>query len=290
MKVLHTTSDLLSRPEASLARTSLPGSWRSRLRAAVSDIADGLVQWRVWWVLASSEIRQRYRRSAIGQFWVTISIAATIGGMGLVFSAIFGQPLNDYLPFLGVGLIVWGFLAGLVNDLAAAFISSEIYLKNYTGARSIAIYRVMARNVLMAGHNLLIVPPLLILCGVSLTWYALLAIPAVCLIILNALWIGLLIGPLCARFRDLPQLIMNITQLAFFLTPIMFRPAQLQERLWVLTHLNPFASFVEIVRAPLLGAMPDLYHWIFACITTLVGFSAALPFYARFRGRILYWL
>ena len=100
----------------------------------------------------------------------------------------------------------------------------------------------------------------------------------------------MLLGPLCARFRDLPQLIANVMNLAFFITPIMFRPAQVQEQLWFVTHLNPFASLLEILRAPLLGQAPEFYHWVFAGAVTILGFAVAVPFYARFRGRIVYWL
>ena len=54
--------------------------------------------------------------------------------------------------------------------------------------------------------------------------------------------------------------------------------------------VNPFASFIEIVRAPLLNEAPAAQHYLFAIICTVVGWTIALPFYARFRGRILYWL
>ena len=263
---------------------------RSRLQAACDDLVQGLRQWRIWWVLAFLEIRQRYRRSLVGQFWVTLSMAATIAGIGIVFGAIFNQPLSDYLPFLGVGIIVWGLLSGLTNDLASAFISSENYLKNYPGPRSIVIYRTIARNLISSAHNVALIPILLVLFGVPLTWWLLLTVPAIALIACNAVWIGMLIGPLSARFRDLPQLVVNITQLAFFVTPIMFRPGQVQDRLWAVTHLNPFASFVEILRAPILGSSPGAYHWVFAGAVTVLGFAVAIPFYARFRGRIVYWL
>ena len=75
----------------------------SRLGAALRDLVDGLVQWRIWWILAVLEIRQRYRRSTLGQFWLTISMAATIAGIGIVFGVIFNQPLASYIPFLGAG-------------------------------------------------------------------------------------------------------------------------------------------------------------------------------------------
>ena len=121
----------------------------------------------------------------------------------------------------------------------------------------LVIYRTIARNFLVTAHNLLLVPFLLVGFGVPLTPAIFLVFPALFFIALNGVLIGMLIGPLCARFRDLPPIIASVTQLAFFVTPVMYRPAQLQERLWAVTHLNPFASFMEIVRAPLLGIVPD---------------------------------
>jgi ABC-type polysaccharide/polyol phosphate export permease len=265
-------------------------SGKSRFSAALSDLTDGLAKWRVWWILAVLEVRQRYRRSSLGQFWVTISMAATIAGIGVVFGVIFNQPLDSYIPFLGVGLVIWGLASGLVSELTTAFIASETYLRAYPGPKSLIIYTTIARNLITMAHNLLIVPALLVLFQIPLTWSHLLFIPGLALVVLNGVWIGMLLGPLAARFRDLPQLVTNAMQLAFFVTPILFRPAQVQDHLWAVTHFNPFASWVEITRAPLLGALPDAYHWIFAVAVTVIGFAIALPFYARFRGRIVYWL
>ena len=261
-----------------------------RLRRALKDLALGLAQWRVWWVLAFNDIRQRYRRSALGQFWLTISMAATIAGIGIVFGLIFNQRLDSYIPFLGIGIIIWALFAGLINELATSFINAENHLRSYPTPRSVVIYRTITRNFLVAAHNLLILPILLVLFQIPLTPTSLLALAALAVVALNAVWIGLLIGPLSARFRDLPQIIASVLQLAFFLTPIIYRPSQVQERLWVVTHLNPFASFLEIVRAPLLGKMAEPHHYIMVALCTLAGFAIAIPFYARFRGRIIYWL
>jgi homopolymeric O-antigen transport system permease protein len=260
------------------------------LSGAVSDLVEGLSQWRIWWTLAFGEIRQRYRRSRLGQFWLTISLLAMIGGIGLVYSLIFGRPIAEYLPFLGVGLIVWNLLLSLVNDLSTCFISAESHLRSYPSPRSVIIYRTISRDFIVSAHNFLIVPLLIILFQVPVTFAVFLVIPALLLIAFNAVWVGMLLGTLCTRFRDLPPIIASIMQVAFFLTPILYRPAQLQEKLWVVTHLNPFASFVEIVRAPLLGEVPALHHYLFALLCTVVGWSIALPFYARFRRRIVYWL
>src|SRR3954451_22750378 len=103
--------------------TDLPT--RASLDAARTDLVDGAKAWRTWWVLADNDVRQRYRRSLIGQFWMTISMGATILGIGLVFSIILKRSIQDYLPFLATGMIIWTFLSQSVNDLVAAFVSSD---------------------------------------------------------------------------------------------------------------------------------------------------------------------
>jgi homopolymeric O-antigen transport system permease protein len=262
----------------------------NRLAAALADLILGLQQWRTWWVLAFHDIRQRYRRSTLGQFWLTISMAAMIGGIGLIYTLIFDQRAHVYVPYLGIGLIVWGLLASLVNDLSTCLINAETYLRSYPSPRSIVIYQTITRNFIISAHNFIIVPFLLIFFSVPITWTVLLALPGLLLIALNAVWIGMVVGPLCTRYRDLPPIFGNAVQLAFFLTPILYQPAQLEGRLWAVTHLNPFASFVEIVRGPLLNEVPAGHHYLMVATCTVVGWSVAILFYARFRGRIVYWL
>lgn len=261
-----------------------------RLAATLADLAFGLKQWRTWWVLAFNDIRQRYRRSTLGQFWLTLSMAAMIGGIGLVYTLIFDQKVGVYVPYLGIGLIVWGLLASLVNDLSSCFINAETYLRSYPGPRSIVIYQTITRNFIVSAHNLVLVPFLLFFFSVPLTLTALLVFPALLLIAVNAVWIGMVLGPICTRYRDLPPIISSAVQLAFFLTPILYKPEQLDGRLWAVTHLNPFASFVEILRAPLLNEVPAAHHYLMVALCTLIGWAIAIPFYARFRGRVVYWL
>jgi len=217
-------------------------------------------------------------------------MAATIVGAGVVFGLIFNQSIDEYIPFLGIGFIIWGLLSGLINELATCFIGADGYLHSYPAPRSVVIYRTIARNLFAAAHNLVLVPILLFAFPTPLTPAIFLVIPAFVLIAINGTLLGMLLGPLCARFRDLPQIIASGTQLAFFITPVIYRPAQLEERLWVVTHLNPFASFMEIVRAPLLGNIPDMHHYLMVAVWTVLGFLIAVPFYTRFRSRIVYWI
>ena len=274
----------------SKASITFSADGRNHFSIAVQDILSGLAEWRSWGLLSVNDLRQRYRRSSIGQFWITIAIAANIFGMGLVFSVVFKQPVAAYMPFLGAGLIVWSLLSALVNELATAYTSSTTYLQSYPGSRAVVVYRVVARNIIQFGHNLLIMPVLWLAFSVEVSWAVLLLAPGVVLCITNAVWIGLLVGPLSARFRDIPQLLQQVIALAFFLTPIMYGPDQVREHMPLIVDYNPVYYFVEMLRAPLLGRAPEVKIYLTVLAVTLLGYIISLTFYGLFKRRINYWL
>ena len=72
------------------------------IHAGLADVQRGLSSWRTWWMLAWNDVRRRYRRSGLGQFWLTLSMAATIGGLGYVYSHLFGVDVSTYLPYIAV--------------------------------------------------------------------------------------------------------------------------------------------------------------------------------------------
>jgi ABC-type polysaccharide/polyol phosphate export permease len=76
----------------------------------------------------------------------------------------------------------------------------------------------------------------------------------------------------------------------FFMTPVLFRPAIVQDRLPLVTHYNPLASLVEVVRAPLLGEVPALHHYGIVVIVAVLGLCLAVSVYGRLGARIAYWV
>ena len=109
------------------------------------------------------------------------------------------------------------------------------------------------------------------------------------LVSINGVSLGMLLGTLCARFRDIPPIVTTVMQMMFLLTPILWRPHQMEGREF-LYLFNPFFYLVEIIREPLQGVSPSLFTWGVAVALTAVGFVVSLLFFSRFRNRIVYWL
>ncbi|WP_375458319.1 ABC transporter permease [uncultured Enterovirga sp.] len=254
------------------------------------DLADGVRHWRIWGMLALNDVRVRYRRSKLGQFWLTLSMAVTILALGFVYSDIFQIPIQTYLPLIAVGLIVWALIAGLLNESAAVFIDSEGYIRSAALPRSVFIFRMLLRNLIAFAHNLVLVPVVWVVFGTPLAWNSLLFIPALVLTLLAGLWIAMVVGTLSARFRDLPPIVAAFTQIAFFVSPILWTENALRGRMQALQDWNPFAAFVLILREPLLGLPPTPAAWYLAVALNLFGGGVAIVFFARFRARVAYYL
>lgn len=256
---------------------------------ALRDIVDGAFLWDVWGTLGWNDIRQRYRRSKIGPFWLTISMAVMIVSIGGLYSGLFNADTARYFPHLAIGFVVWNFVSALINDGCNAFIACGGIIRNVRLPLSLYVYRVVWRNLLIFGHNILIVFAAVIIFALRPGWTAVLTIPAIVVLSLNGVWVGLLLGLFSARFRDVPQIVTTAMQVIFFITPIIWQPELLPQRAVILTY-NPFFHMLEIVRAPLMGTAPSLLSWSIAIAATLFGSAVTLVIYIRYRRRIAFWI
>ena len=261
----------------------------SRAAIALRDIVEGARAYHLWGMLGWQDVRQRYRRSTLGPFWITISMGALVGGLGFLYAGLFKIEVADYLPFIAVGFVVWGFVSSLLTDGCTAFISAESIIKQVALPLSVHVYRVLWRNFIILAHNAIIYVIVAVFFSVQPGWTGFLALPGLVLLGLNGVWTGLLLGLVSARFRDVPQIVASVVQIAFFLTPIIWKPELLPERA-LLLDLNPFFHFMEVVRAPLLGQVPGLTSWLAALGVTLGGWLVTLAMYRHFHWRIPYWV
>ena len=155
-------------------------------RSAWGDWWEGTRRTDIWWTLAWFDIVLRYRRSMLGPLWLTLSMGAMIGGMGPLYSSLFGTELSKFFPHLALGIIFWGFFSAMVTDSCNAFIGSANYLKQGYFPISLFVWRSMARNLIQFAHQIVLYVPVALWAGVSLSWSALLFIPAFLLVLINA--------------------------------------------------------------------------------------------------------
>lgn len=262
---------------------------RSPLALASKDFKDGVSSIYVWPTLGWLEIKQRYRRSVLGPFWLTISTGALVGGMGPLYGRLFNLDISTYFPYLAISIIVWLFISGIMNDACITFISAEGYIKNLKLPLTVHVMRMVWRNLIIFAHNLVIILLVVLFWPPALNWH-LLSMPfGVLFIAINGIWIGIFFGLLCARFRDISQIVTSLTQVAMFLTPVFWKAGMLGRNQWA-AEWNPFYHFLEVVRAPLVAAATNWSSWTAVLGITVIGYAGTFLLFARFRARIAYWV
>lgn len=241
--------------------------------------------------LARSDIRQRYRRSSLGPFWITISTGVMISCLGLIFGSIFKAPISEFLPFLAAGLIIWGFISQVILDATNVFVASEAIMKQLPIPYFSHVLRMVARNFYIFLHNIVIFPVVCLIFKLFPTENIIYFIPGLCVLIFNLLWISLLLGIICTRYRDLTQVVASCLQIAFYVTPIIWLPSLLPAKAEImLLDPNPFYHLLQIVREPLLNQAPTALNWIVTVLLSIFGWLFTLLIFNRYRTRIAYWL
>ena len=148
----------------------------------------------------------------------------------------------------------------------------------------------MVRNVMAFGHNLIIIPLVFLIFLYAPSPVAFLAIPGLALVLAGVFLASICLALLCTRFRDMPQIIGNLLQLAFFVTPIMWHVEQLGRNAVYIEVLNPFAAFLRVVSEPLLGHVPAGQTYLSVLVALAALALVAWPCFAKFRARVVYWL
>lgn len=275
-----------------LFNLSADRGWTQRFQLAATDARDGIKLWRLSWALGLSDIKLRYRGSALGPFWLTLSTAIMIGSMGVLYAYLFHTKIHNYLPYISVSIVFWNYLNTLITDGCNCFIQAEALIRGTRMPFTVHAFRGVIRNTIVLAHNLLVIVGVFLVMGVHVSWFALWSIPALLLWLVDAYAVSLLFGALCARFRDVPQIIMALLQVVFFMTPIMWY-ARLLERhpkADLLIRFNPFYYMLDIVRAPLLGRPMTIDAVLKALIVSAVIIVISAIGFARTRGRIAYWV
>jgi ABC-type polysaccharide/polyol phosphate export permease len=256
---------------------------------AASEIIDGFGAWRVWTILGWDDIRQRYRRSVLGPFWITLSMGIFILLLGVIYSRLFHMDLSTYLPYLSVGYIVWGFISAVTTDSSGAFHEGSRIIKQIKLPYSIYVLRTVWRNFIVFLHTIVIFIPVAIYFKVVPNWNAFLAIPGLVLVIVNVIWVATALAIVSTRYRDIQPIVGTIVQLMMFATPIMWTVSSLGNAS-IVAEINPIYHLIEIVRSPMLGAAPELRSWLVACGLAVAGSLLAAGLLVSKSRRIVFWL
>lgn len=256
----------------------------------VGEITALFKYFHMWSLLGWYDIKQRYRRSLIGPFWITISTGIMVATIGLMFSTIFKSSIKEFLPYFAVGQIIWLLISQQLTEACNMFVQYQAIIKQIPVPLSVHVFRKLWFNLILFLHNFVIIIIVLMITSGGFSIQSLYFIPAMILILILLFLLSVILGIVCTRFRDITQIVTVFLQLIYFFTPIFWMRKSLSGKFAWITDFNPFYHMIELVRSPLLGIAPASFHWVY--LVTCIVILAIITFYflKKFRYRVAYWL
>jgi lipopolysaccharide transport system permease protein len=263
--------------------TTVADSSQSQASAGLSDLARGFAALPTAWALAWADIVSRYRRTALGPFWMVAQQALWVGSLTFVFRSVFGNNDPSYPVYLAIGLAIWGFIASCLTGSADILVNAKAQISAYPRPFTMHVLKAMCTRVIEFGHLALVIVIAAAIFRPAIGPEAALFLPAALLYLVAGFGVSLILAAFGPAFRDLGPVVASATALGFIITPIMWTPNLLGDRVAII-DLNPLYHFIAIGRDPLLGVLPPTDYWVSAA-TWAAGLLAAgiIAFVARRR-------
>ena len=254
------------------------------------DYFNALKNYKVWQLLGWLDIFKRYRRSKLGQLWIVISTFVVVGSMSFIFSNLFNSNYFIFLVYLINNLCLWNFFKETIEDSSLIFIDNKSFLFNQKWNHLVMIFRLLARNVIIFAHNLILIIPINIFFNENITLIGLLTFIFHFILILPFfISLSLIIAIVSTRFRDFRVLITNIMQLIFFLTPVIYQKISFEKYNWIF-DFNIFAILLEFITNPLNNINTSLQlYFIIMVINIIITYVSSLIYEKKYK-RINYWI
>jgi lipopolysaccharide transport system permease protein len=247
-----------------------------------------------WFSLVQNDLNTRYRRSFLGIGWSLLRPLAMTTILCVVFGKLFNLDPRDYAPYLLVGMTTWQFITESLNQGCYSFSQGSAYIRQQQ--LPLAIFPL--RTVLGASfHSLLAFGIALVVTWVfrgTLNPIALLnLIPGFLLLFLLGWFMAILSGIFFTHFPDTNHLLEILLQMLFYVTPILYRPENIENRgrFQLAFRCNPFTSILGLIRAPILeGTAPELEHIVVSlAFVSVVGVVAILAL-RKLEKNLIFWI
>lgn len=233
--------------------------------------------------LTSRDLKARYRGSILGFFWSLANPLMLLGVYTLVFTRFFPRPEIDPYPlFLFAGILPWTFFAGSILEATNSIIANAGLVKKVLfPAEALPIVVVLSHLV----HFTLALPVLLaaalVYALMGKTMLTTLVLWAPVIILLQTIFIigvAMIVASVSVLFRDLRDLVANLMQLVFFLTPVIYLLSRIESKpIRSLLYLNPMTPFIVsyqniffFSRPP--GALNFTLMILYAALSIALGF------------------
>jgi lipopolysaccharide transport system permease protein len=230
------------------------------------------------------DLKVRYKQTALGAGWAVLQPVLSM----IVFSIFFGGLLNvdsgdvPYPIFSYAAILPWGVFAKALNDTGRSLVSNRAMLTKIYFPRMViplaSVFSSLA-DFLIAFIVMLGLMYYYQIAPTSNIW----TLPLFLLLaVITALGVGLWLSAMNVLYRDIGYMIPYITQLWFYLTPIVYSASEVPEEWQLFYALNPMVGVVEGFRWALLGTSDAPSPMIgVSAVIALIVFVSGMYYFRR---------
>ena len=245
----------------------------------------GLWQYRdLFYTLTVHRIKVRYKQSLLGLAWAILQPLSLMLIYTVIFSVIARVPSEGapYAVFAYAALLPWTFFSSALTNATQGLVNhSQLVTKVYFPREIVPLTYVSAALFDFCIASLFLVA-LFFYYGVSLTAYALWAIPILVLLTLLATALSLIFSVIQVRFRDVGVAMPLLLQLWMFASPVVYPLSAVPQRWRALYVLNPMVGVIEnFRRAVLQGVEPDFQSLGVSVVVAAVVLPLAYLYFKR---------
>jgi lipopolysaccharide transport system permease protein len=247
------------------------------------DLADLWRHRELLYFLVWRDVKLRYKQTVFGLAWAVIPPVLTM----IVFTIFFGRVADldsngvPYPIFSFAALLPWLFFASGVTQAATSMVGNVNLITKVYFPRILIPVAATLPGLIDFVVALVVLAGLMAYYGYAPGLESLLVVPLLLIALTSAVGVGVLLGALNVKFRDVRYAIPFLFQFWLFASPIAFSSALIDEPWRTLYGLNPMAGVVEGFRAALLPTELDPTPMVLVSAATSLVLLFAGVFYFR---------
>ena len=263
----------------------------NHIKYTIQDIFVSSKNYEFWVTYGNNDIAAKYRRTKLGQLWITLTIAIFIIVIGGIFRGAFYSEYDIYLAYLSIGYISWIFMHDCIIGSCSVLVQAKPIILQKKILIPNFIFKLIYKELLVLSHHILLLPIIFIWLGYSISISGLIfGICGLILTIFTAFWVSLFLSIVCLRYLDLTPLITSLIRIAFFATPIVWIDSNIGRFGELVIMYNPFGYFLKIIRDPLLGYGFPIDAWIIAVVISVFCALTSIITLSITKDKLSYWL
>jgi lipopolysaccharide transport system permease protein len=235
-------------------------------------------------VLVTRELKVRYKQAAIGVGWALIQPVLAVAIFTVIFGHFAKMPSDGvpYVIFAFTAVLPWTYFAEAVRRSSTGLVSDSDLIRKVYFPRLVLPLAMVVTPLIDFALGFLLLLALFAWFGVGLT-PNIIFLPLFLLIaVALALSVGLWLGPISVRYRDVMHALPFMIQVWLYASPVAYPITIVPEEWRLLYSLNPMVGVIEGFRWVLLSSgHPDLRAIAISCIFIIVSLTGGLIYFRR---------